>query len=226
LRILIIEDESALAQTLAHCLKEEGYAADIADNGEDGLICAESGLYDLIILDLMLPCLDGLEVIRCLRNQHIKTAVLMLTARDTLTDKVKGLDAGADDYLTKPFALAELLARVRALLRRESENKSSVLQVGDLLLDTLTHQIRRGDRDIDLTSKEYALLEYLMRNQNRVLSRTQIAEHVWNDEFNGMSNIVDVYIRYLRRKVDDNAEPKLIYTVRGSGYCLREPLNG
>lgn len=223
MRILIIEDEIDLAQTLARCLSEEGYVIDIADNGEEGLILAESDMYDLIILDLMLPRLDGMEIIRRLRDRRIKTVVLMLTARDTLTDKVKGLDAGADDYLTKPFALAELLARVRALLRRESQEKSNILQVEDLVMDTLTHRVYRGDREISLTSKEYALLEYLIRNQNRVLSRTQIAEHVWNDDLNIMSNIVDVYIRYLRRKVDDDFEPKLICTIRGSGYCLRSP---
>ncbi|HHW41344.1 MAG TPA: response regulator transcription factor [Syntrophomonadaceae bacterium] len=223
MRILIVEDEIDLAQTLARCLSEEGYVTDIADNGEEGLILAESDMYDLIILDLMLPRLDGMEIIRRLRDRRIKTAVLVLTARDTLTDKVKGLDAGADDYLTKPFALAELLARVRALLRREGQEKSNILQVEDLVMDTLTHRVYRGDREISLTSKEYALLEYLIRNQNRVLSRTQIAEHVWNDDLNIMSNIVDVYIRYLRRKVDDDFEPKLICTIRGSGYCLRSP---
>ncbi|WP_434074357.1 response regulator transcription factor [Moorella naiadis (nom. illeg.)] len=223
MRILIVEDETTLANTLARCLREEGYAADIAYDGEEGVAFAETVLYDLIILDLMLPRLDGMEVIRRLRNERIQAPVLMLTARDTVADKVKGLDAGADDYLTKPFALAELLARVRALLRRESENKSTVLQVGDLTMDTVSRQVRRGEKEINLTNKEYALLEYLMRNPNRVLNRTQIAEHVWDYDFSGMSNIVDVYIRYLRRKIDDNFEPKLLYTFRGSGYSLREP---
>lgn len=223
MRILIVEDETTLANTLARCLREEGYAADIAYDGEEGVSFAETVLYDLIILDLMLPRLDGMEVIRRLRNERIQAPVLMLTARDTVADKVRGLDAGADDYLTKPFALAELLARVRALLRRESENKSTVLQVGDLTMDTVSRQVRRGEKEINLTNKEYALLEYLMRNPNRVLNRTQIAEHVWDYDFSGMSNIVDVYIRYLRRKIDDNFEPKLLYTIRGSGYSLREP---
>nr|WP_277997940.1 response regulator transcription factor [Moorella glycerini] len=223
MRILVVEDETFLARTLARCLQEEGYAVDIAYDGEEGVAFAETVIYDLIILDLMLPRLDGMEVIRRLRNERINAPVLMLTARDTVADKVKGLDAGADDYLTKPFALDELLARVRALLRRESENKSTILQVGDLVMDTVSHQVRRGSREIRLTNKEYALLEYLMRNPNRVLTRTQIAEHVWDYDFSGMSNIVDVYIRYLRRKIDDNFEPKLLYTIRGSGYCLREP---
>ncbi|BCV21732.1 response regulator transcription factor [Moorella sp. Hama-1] len=223
MRILIVEDETTLANTLARCLREEGYAADIAYDGEEGVAFAETVIYDLIILDLMLPRLDGMEVIRRLRNERIQAPVLMLTARDTVADKVRGLDAGADDYLTKPFALAELLARVRALLRRESENKSTVLQVGDLTMDTVSRQVRRGEKEINLTNKEYALLEYLMRNPNRVLNRTQIAEHVWDYDFSGMSNIVDVYIRYLRRKIDDNFEPKLLYTIRGSGYSLREP---
>ncbi len=223
MRVLIVEDETTLAHTLARSLQEEGYAADIAYDGEEGVAFTETVVYDLLILDLMLPRLDGMEVIRRLRNQRIKVPVLMLTARDTVADKVKGLDAGADDYLTKPFALDELLARVRALLRRESQNKSILLQVGDLIMDTVAHQVRRDDREINLTNKEYALLEYLMRNPNRVLSRAQIAEHVWDYDFSGLSNIVDVYVRYLRRKLDDNFEPKLLYTIRGSGYCLREP---
>lgn len=223
MRILVVEDETTLANTLARCLREEGYATDIAYNGEEGIAFAETVDYDLIILDLMLPRLDGMEVIRRLRNERINTPVLMLTARDTVADKVRGLDAGADDYLTKPFALAELLARVRALLRRESASKNTVLQVGDLVMDTVSRRVRRGEREINLTNKEYAMLEYLMRNPDRVLTRTQIAEHVWDYDFSGMSNIVDVYIRYLRRKIDDNFEPKLLHTVRGSGYCLREP---
>lgn len=230
MRILIVEDETTLANTLARCLLEEGYAADIAYDGDEGVAFAETVIYDLIILDLMLPRLDGMEVIRRLRNERIQAPVLMLTARDTVADKVRGLDAGADDYLTKPFALAELLARVRALLRRESENKSTVPQVGDLTMDTVSRQVRRGEKEINLTNKKYALLEYLMRNPNRVLNRTQIAEHVWDYDFSGMSNIVDVYIRFLRRKIDDNFEPKLLYTIvestvgRGTTFKVRLPL--
>lgn len=222
MRILIVEDEPTLARTLGRCMREEGYVDDIACDGEEGLAFAETAAYDLIILDLMLPRLDGMEMIRRLRNKRILTPVLMLTARDTIADKVRGLDAGADDYLTKPFALDELLARVRALLRRESLTKSTLLQVRDLVMDTVAHKVHRGDREISLTNKEYALLEYLMRNSNRVLSRPQIAEHVWGYDFSGLSNVVDVYIRYLRRKIDDDFEPKLLQTIRGHGYCLRE----
>lgn len=223
MRILIVEDEATLARTLAHYLQEQGHAPDVAHDGEEGLSLAETGSYDLIILDLLLPRLDGMEVIRRLRNETISTPVLMLTAKDSVNDKVLGLDAGADDYLTKPFALAELLARVRALLRRDSVSKTAVLQVGDLAMDTVAHRVRRGDLEIDLTGKEYSLLEYLMLNANHVLSRTQIADHVWDYDFGGLSNIVDVYIRYLRRKIDDGLEPKLLATVRGRGYCIRDP---
>ncbi|SHF55846.1 two component transcriptional regulator, winged helix family [Caldanaerobius fijiensis DSM 17918] len=221
MRILVVDDEPHLTDILYKSLKEEGYSVDVTRNGMDGYEYAKTGVYDVIILDIMLPGMDGIEVLKNLRNIGINTPVLMLTAKDATEDKVNGLDSGADDYLTKPFELSELLARVRALLRRESENKSPILKVGDLELNTLTHQVKRAGREITLTSKEYAMLEYLMRNANRVLSRSQIADHVWDYEFDGLSNIIDVYIRYLRKKIDDDFPVKLIHTVRGSGYCLK-----
>lgn len=221
MRILVVDDEPHLTDILYKSLREEGYSVDVTRNGIDGYEYAKTGVYDVIILDIMLPGMDGIEVLKNLRNIGINTPVLMLTAKDATEDKVNGLDSGADDYLTKPFELSELLARVRALLRRESENKSPILKVGDLELNTLTHQVKRGGREITLTSKEYAMLEYLMRNANRVLSRSQIADHVWDYDFDGLSNIIDVYIRYLRKKIDDDFPVKLIHTVRGSGYCLK-----
>lgn len=221
MRILVVDDEPHLTDILYKSLREEGYSVDVTRDGIDGYEYAKTGVYDVIILDIMLPGMDGIEVLKNLRNIGINTPVLMLTAKDATEDKVNGLDSGADDYLTKPFELSELLARVRALLRRESENKSPILKVGDLELNTLTHQVKRGGREITLTSKEYAMLEYLMRNANRVLSRSQIADHVWDYDFDGLSNIIDVYIRYLRKKIDDDFPVKLIHTVRGSGYCLK-----
>lgn len=221
MRILVVDDEPHLTDILYKSLREEGYSVDVTRDGIDGYEYAKTGVYDVIILDIMLPGMDGIEILKNLRNIGINTPVLMLTAKDATEDKVNGLDSGADDYLTKPFELSELLARVRALLRRESENKSPILKVGDLELNTLTHQVKRGGREITLTSKEYAMLEYLMRNANRVLSRSQIADHVWDYEFDGLSNIIDVYIRYLRKKIDDDFPVKLIHTVRGSGYCLK-----
>lgn len=221
MRILIVDDEPRLTDVLYKSLKEEGYSVDVAKNGLDGYEYAKTGIYDVIILDIMLPDMNGIEILKNLRNKGINTPILMLTAKDATEDKVNGLDSGADDYLTKPFELSELLARVRALLRRTTENKSTTLRVGDLELNTLTHQVKRGDKEITLTSKEYAILEYLMRNANRVLSRSQIADHVWDYEFDGLSNIIDVYIRYLRKKIDDDFPVKLIHTIRGSGYCLK-----
>jgi len=219
-RLLIVEDERQIASFLERGLKEEGYAVDVVYNGNDGLDWAAAVEYDLIVLDVMLPGRDGYSVCRELRQRGVKTPVLMLTARDTVDDRVTGLDSGADDYLVKPFAFKELLARLRAITRRQGESKSVELQLADLTLNTLTHSAQRGDRRIELTAKEYALLEFLLRNPNRVLSRTQIGEHVWNLDFVPESNVVDVYIRYLRKKIDEGFDLKLIKTMRGSGYLI------
>jgi len=224
MRILVVEDERSLASLLKRGLQEQGYAADIAHDGEDGIGLVESTPYDLIVLDVMLPKLDGYEVCRRLRAQNKHVPVLMLTARDSVDDRVRGLDGGADDYLVKPFAFRELLARIRALLRRDGQARSGpVLRVADLEVDSSTRTVRRADRVIDLTAKEYAILEYFMRNPNRVLTRTQIAEHVWDYGFVALSNVIDVYVGYLRRKLGDSREPRLLRTVRGAGYQLRVP---
>ncbi|HHV58571.1 MAG TPA: response regulator transcription factor [Firmicutes bacterium] len=224
MRLLVVEDEPDLAQVVVRRLKEAGYAVDLARDGEEALDFLAAVRYDCVILDQLLPKQDGRSVLKALRSRGDNTPVLILTALDALEDKVKGLDAGADDYLTKPFAFEELLARVRALLRRSGEeHRGPILTVADLELNTVTHQVTRDGQEIKLTAKEYALLEYLMRHPNQVLSRSQIAEHVWDYDFTGLSNVVDVYIRYLRRKVDDGFEPKLIQTVRGTGYQLRAP---
>lgn len=221
MRILVIEDEVKLAGVIKRSLEEQGYATDVANDGEDGMAMAEMEPYDLVVLDVMLPKLDGLAVCRQLRAHRHTVPVLMLTARDTVNDRVVGLDSGADDYLVKPFALRELLARVRALLRRDGLSKDPVLRVADLEINTVSHEVRRGGRLIDLTSKEYAILEYFARNPNRVLSRNQIAEHVWDSDFRAESNVVDVYLGYLRRKLGDNREPRLLRTIRGTGYQLK-----
>ncbi|HUZ78903.1 MAG TPA: response regulator transcription factor [Chloroflexota bacterium] len=224
MRILVVEDEHKLAGVLRRGLEEHGYAVDLAYDGEDGLALAQIEPYDLVVLDVMLPRIDGLEVCRRLRAERRNVPVLMLTARDTVDDRVAGLDAGADDYLTKPFAFRELLARVRALLRRDTLSKDPVLRVSDLEVNTVTHQVSRAGRAVELTSKEYALLEYFVRHPNRVLTRTQIAEHVWDYNFVAMSNIVDVYVRYLRRKLGDTRQQPLLRTIRGTGYQLWMPL--
>ena len=223
MRILLVEDEHRLSSVVRRGLEEESYAVDVAYDGREGLAMAESDEYDLLVLDVMLPGLNGLEITRRLRRRRVSTPILMLTARDAVDDRVAGLDSGADDYLVKPFAFRELLARVRALLRRGDLTKDPVIRVADLELDTVTHNARRSGVEIELTSREFALLEFLMRNPDHVLSRTQIAEHVWNYDFTALSNVVDVYIRNLRRKMDDAYEPKLIQTVWGSGYRLRAP---
>ncbi len=223
MRVLIVEDEPKMLGFLKQGLEEQRYVVDSALNGDDGLHWALNFPYDLIILDVMLPGLDGLEVCQQIRNRRILTPILMLTARDTIDDRVTGLDRGADDYLVKPFAFRELLARMRALLRRDTQHGSSVLQIGDLTLDTVSHSARRGEKQIELTTKEYELLEFLMMHPNQVLSRTVIAEHLWNYDFSPESNVVDVYIRYLRRKLDDGYEEKVIRTIRGTGYQLVHP---
>jgi len=222
MRLLLIEDERKVADIVARGLRAESYAVDIAEDGEKGWEMASATDYDVVVLDLMLPNLSGTEVLRRLRKQNCKAAVLVLTARDATSDKVENFEAGADDYLTKPFAFAELLVRVKALLRRPPANRDHVLRIADLEVDRLMQQVRRAGKRIELTSKEYALLEYLAAHPGRVLSRTMIIEHVWDESFEGLTNIVDVYVRHLREKVDEPHLKKLIRTVRGAGYCLSD----
>ncbi|HXT36140.1 MAG TPA: response regulator transcription factor [Chloroflexota bacterium] len=220
MRVLVVEDELKINRTVCQALREEAYAVDSAKDGEEGEELATINQYDLIILDLLLPKKPGVAVCRSLRDQGVVTPILMLTAKDTLEDRVQGLDSGADDYLVKPFYMDELLARARALLRRETTTKSTRLQVADLQVDTSSHRVSRAGGTIELTSKEYAMLEYFMRNQDQVLTRTMISEHVWDEQFDSLSNIIDVYIRRLRRKIDENYTPRLLHTIRGSGYLL------
>ena len=223
MRILVVEDNKRLSDSLRMTLEDDGYAIDTAYDGLDGEEMALMGTYDIIILDIMLPQKDGLAVCRDLRNRRINTPVLMLTARDALDDRVRGLDSGADDYLIKPFEVDELRARIRALLRRESSSKSALLQVGDLSVDPATHAVKRAGKSIELTAKEYSLLEYFMRHPNHLISRDMAESHLWSYDRVVASNVVDVYIRRLRRKIDDPYEVKLFETVRGAGYRLRVP---
>jgi DNA-binding response OmpR family regulator len=220
MRILIVEDEKKLCELIERALKAERYAVDTAGDGNSGWALADAYNYDLVILDLMLPGLSGSEVLQRIRRKNQQVPILILTARDATDEKVRNFEAGADDYLTKPFAFAELLMRVKALLRRGSVSRSSVLRVGDLEVDRLSQHVKRGGKRIELTPKEYALLEYLAANPGRVFSRTMIIEHVWDQSFEGLTNIVDVYVRHLRSKVDDPFPTKLIRTVRGVGYGL------
>jgi len=220
MRLLLIEDERKVADFVARGLRAERLAVDVAYDGTSGWEMASTVDYDLIILDLMLPGLSGTELLKRFRRKGGNSAVLVLTARDATADKVENFEAGADDYLTKPFAFAELKVRVRALLRRQPSTRNNILRVGDLELDRLSQQVRRAGKRIDLTSKEYALLEYLASHAGRVLSRTMIIEHVWDESFEGLTNIVDVYVRHLRSKVDDPFPTKLIRTVRGVGYSV------
>jgi len=221
MRILVVEDEAKVASFIRRALEEESYAVDHCSDGPTGLDFGQSGCYDVIVLDVMLPGMTGLDVLKGLRKAQIKTPVLLLTALSKVDQKVMGLDAGADDYLTKPFAIEELLARVRALLRRGTGEATGVLQVDDLILNPSTRDVTRGGRRIDLTAKEYALLEYLIRNAGRVLTRPMIAEHVWNLDFDTFTNVIDVYMNYLRNKIDRGQTRKLIHTIRGSGYVLK-----
>lgn len=222
MRILVVEDEKKVASFIKRGLEEEKYEVHTANDGEEGLRMALERPYDLIVLDWMLPRKDGLTVTRELREKKTMTPVLMLTAKDSVEDIVAGLDSGSDDYLTKPFAFAELLARVRALVRRSELDRGAEIRFGDMRIDPVTHKVWRGNKEIDLTAKEYALLEYFMRNTNQVLTRTMIADHVWDYTFDSFTNIIDVYVNYLRKKIDREAEKKLIHTVRGVGYILKE----
>ncbi len=221
MRILVVEDEKKVASFLKKGLEEEYYAVDCAYDGEEALYMVEASDYDLVILDIMLPKIDGLEVLKGVREKGLPLPVLMLTAKDSVEDVVKGLDAGGDDYLTKPFAFAELLARVRALIRRKEREPAGELRVGDLVLDPVSHTVSREGQEIDLTAKEYALLEYLMRHADRVVTRTMISEHVWDYHFDPMTNVIDVYVNHLRKKIDLNSSQGLIHTIRGVGYMLK-----
>ncbi len=222
MRILVVEDEKKVASFIKRGLEEENFAVDVAYDGDEGLYLAENNPYDVILMDLMLPKKDGLSVIRELRDKEISTPVLCLTAKDSVEDIVSGLDSGSDDYLTKPFAFGELLARVKALARRTAKDRGAEIYFADLRLDPVTHKVWRANKEIDLTAKEYGLLEYFMRHPNEVLTRAMIAEHVWDYTFDSFTNIIDVYVNYLRKKVDRDFDKKLIHTVRGVGYVLRE----
>jgi two-component system copper resistance phosphate regulon response regulator CusR len=222
MRILIVEDERKVAEMVSRGLKAERYAVDVADNGDTGWAMAHTYDYDLVVLDLGLPGMDGAELLRRIRGRNSRIPILILTARDATACKVDSFEAGADDYLTKPFAFAELAVRIKALLRRGAADQSSVIRVGDLEINRLTQQVSRAGQRIELTAKEYALLDYLATHPGRVLSRTMIVEHVWDQSFEGLTNIVDVYVRHLRSKVDDPFPVKLIRTVRGSGYRITD----
>jgi len=222
MHVLVVEDEKKVASFIQRGLEAEHYSVDLAYDGEEGLTQLFDGDYDLLILDVMLPKRDGLSMLREVRKHGVQIPVLLLTARDTLADKVAGLDQGADDYLTKPFAFEELLARVRALLRRGTPTQPLTLTLTDLSLDPITHQVTRAGKKIDLTAKEFSLLEFFLRNPGRVLSRALIAQHVWGVDFDTFTNVIDVYVKYLRKKIDSDFEPKLIHTVRGAGYVMKE----
>jgi two-component system, OmpR family, response regulator len=224
MRVLVVEDEIKMARLLERGLGEEGYAVDVAGDGAEALWLAVENPYDIILLDLMLPDTDGVETCRQLRERGIWAPVMMVTARDGIDDHVKGLDVGADDYITKPFSFAELLARIRALLRRPALERPSVLSVGDLKLDPATRQVWRGATEVEVTTKEFALLEYFMRNPEQVLSRSRLIEHVWDFAYDGDSNVVDVYVRYLREKIDRPFGKDSLQTVRGAGYRLHEEI--
>lgn len=222
MRILVVEDEKKVAGFIQRGLEGEGFTVDVANDGESGVALGTQNSYDLILMDIMLPKMDGLAAIKALREKDVATPVLCLTAKDTVEDIVAGLDSGSDDYLTKPFAFSELLARIRALVRRGTHGRGAEITYADLRLDPVAHKIWRGDAEIDLTAKEYALLEFFMRNPETTLTRTMIAEHVWDYNFDSFTNIIDVYVNYLRKKVDRDFSKKLIHTVRGIGYVLKE----
>jgi heavy metal response regulator len=221
MKILVVEDEKNIANYLKKGLAEAGYKVDIAHDGEDAVYMASINDYDLILLDIMIPKMDGVEVCKTLRKEKNSAYIILISAKDKIQDKITGLDAGADDYITKPFAFAELLARVRAVLRRNSEDKESIISAADLTVNLLNREVKRGDKTIELTLKEFSLLEYFLRNKNLVLTRTMIAEKVWNIDFLTDTNVVDVYINHLRKKIDKDFDQKLIHTVRGVGYILK-----
>lgn len=221
MRILIVEDEKDLAAIIKQGLEEEGYVVDVAHDGEEGLYMVESYPVDAVILDIMLPIIDGLTVLNRMRKKGIMTPVILLTARDALIDKIKGLDTGADDYLTKPFVFQELLARIRSLLRRKGEAKQAVIQIGDLEINTASHEVSRNGKSISLSAREYALLEFLAYKKGSVVSRSEIVEHIYHEDADMDSNVVDVYVNYLRNKIDKGHDVKLIQTVRGAGYMLK-----
>jgi heavy metal response regulator len=222
MHILLVEDETKVARFIKRGLEAAHYSVDVERDGEAGLQKLAEGDYDLVILDVMLPKLDGFGVMQAIRQQKMKIPILLLTARVTVADKVMGLDLGADDYLTKPFAFEELLARVRALLRRGSVSGPAVLAVADLKLDPVSREVTRGGKRIDLTPKEFALLEFLLRRREHILSRAVIAQHVWGVDYDTFTNVIDVYVNYLRKKIDGDSDVKLIHTVRGVGYVLKE----
>jgi len=222
MRILVIEDEKKIAGFIERGLKEQHYAVDLAGDGDKGIYMAEVNPYDLIILDIMLPGKDGIEICKELRNKKNHIPVLMLTARSRVKDKVEGLHAGADDYLAKPFEFEELLARIQALLRRQRLNKTTIFKMADLELNPITHEVKRAGRAISLSSKEYALLKYFMQHAGHVVTRTMISEHVWNEAFDTDTNVIDVYVNYLRNKIDKDFGPPLIHTIRGTGYSLNQ----
>lgn len=221
MRVLVIEDETKVGCFIKRALEEESYAVDLCEDGAKGLEMALAVNYDLLVVDVMLPSMSGLDVLKNIRRERIHTPVLILSAQSQIDQRVKGLDAGADDYLTKPFAIDELLARIRALLRRGASESPGILQVDDLILNPATRDVTRGGQRIDLTLKEYALLEYLIRHTGRVLTRPMISEHVWNQDFDTFTNVIDVYVNYLRNKIDRGRTKKLIHTIRGSGYMLK-----
>lgn len=226
MRILVVEDERKVARFLERGLKEERFAVDVAADGEEGLFRAQSGNYDLIVLDVLMPKKDGFHVLRELRASGCRARILMLTARDSVEDRVRGLESGADDYLIKPFAFAEFLARVRVLLRRDAGADPVVLAAGDLAIDLKARKVRRAGQPVTLSAKEFGVLEYLLRHPDEVVTRTQLAEHVWDENFDSFSNVIDVTVYHLREKVDRDFKPALIHTVRGVGYTLKTPDGG
>ncbi len=226
MKILVVEDEKKVANFLQKGLKEEQYVVDVAYDGLEGEHLAKTNDYDLILLDIMLPGKDGINILKTLRQCQVNVPVIMLTAKEMVEDKIKGFNAGCDDYISKPFSFEELLVRIRAVLRRGSGALSNVISFADLTLDLISHKVIRAGREIELTAKEYTLLEYLVRNPNRVLTRTMIAEHVWDYNYDSFTNVIDVYINYLRNKVDRGFPTKLIHTVRGVGYVLKEEKKG